>query len=215
MSRRVGLSLPARLDLPLTMPMRLILTIFDPNSDYLIVDPHQAIATGLAALVEGHVARDASTRRLGEQTYGSAQRWQVVKPLMCQIQRPDGVLSLDDTLEGKVIKGINQLMALYPGGQNWLPVAFHLIHKDQQRLEPETGKVKWTSWVSKPAYLRQLAQQCVSSQRVVKYVLADSWLKPYGLARQRIRLRSRDFCLQYLKDLRRLKSPSTLLDGAA
>ena len=174
--------------------MRFISPIFDLYSDYLIVNPHQATATGLAALVEGNVSHDAITRSLSEHTYGSAQLWQVVKPLVHQIQQPDGVLILDDTVEGKpfmqandliryhydhcqgkAIKGINQLTALYHSGQNWLPVAFQLIYKDQQRVQPKTGKVKWTSPVSKQAYFRQLVQQCVYNQLTFNYVLADSW----------------------------------------
>lgn len=88
------------LNLPLKTHTRFISPIFDLYSDYLIVNPNQATARGLAALVEGNVSHDAITRSLSEQTYGSAQLWQVVKPMGRQIQQPDGVLILDDTVEG-------------------------------------------------------------------------------------------------------------------
>ena len=145
-------------------------------------------------MVEGKLSHDAITRSLGEQLYGSTQLWQVVKPLVRQIQQDDAVLILDDTVEGKpfmqannliryhyghcqgkAVKGINQLPALYHSGQNWLPVAFQLIHKDQQTPDAKTAKSKWTSSVSKQAYFRQLVQRCVANQLLFKYVLADSW----------------------------------------
>lgn len=174
--------------------MHFVSPLLDLYSDYLLVNSRQATATGLSALVEGKVSHDRITRSLHEQTYGSAHLWKVVKPFVRQIQAPDGVLVLDDTVEakpfmqpneliryhydhcqGRAIKGINQLTALYHCGQTWLPVAFRLIHKDQQTADAKTGKTKWVSPVSKQEYFRQLVQQCVYNNLIFKYVLADSW----------------------------------------
>ena len=80
-----------------------------------------------------------------------------------------------DHCQGKAIKGINQLTAQYHSGQNWLSLAFQLIHKDQPSTHPKTGKARWTSSVSKQACFRQLVQQRSSNRLTFKCLLADNW----------------------------------------
>ena len=144
--------------------------------------------------MEGKLYHDAITRSLHQLDYGSAQLWQVVRPFVDQIARPNAVLSVDDTVEAKAymnqnalirfyydhyqqkaIKGINQITALYTGQVHSLPVAYELIEKDQPRIDRKTGKTKWVSGVSKQERFRQLIRQSLDNNLIFKYVLADSW----------------------------------------
>lgn len=174
--------------------MDFVSPIFDLYSDYLLINQGQNTATGLSSLVEGKLSHDAITRSLHEQSYGSAQLWQVVKPLVQQIASPDAVLTLDDTVEAKpymdqnplirfhydhcqqaAVKGINQITALYTGDSLSLPVAYELIEKDQPMVDKKSGKPKWVSRVSKQERFRRLIRQSLLNNLVFKYVLADTW----------------------------------------
>lgn len=174
--------------------MHFVSPIFDLYSDYLLVNQGQTTATGLSALVEGKLSHDAITRSLHQQTYGSAQLWQVVRPFIELIADPNAVLTLDDTVEPKsymdqnplirfhydhcqqkALKGINQLTALYTAQVHSLPVAYELIEKDQSVLHKKTGKTKWVSSVSKQERFRRLIRQSLNNNLIFKYVLADSW----------------------------------------
>lgn len=113
---------------------------------------------------------------------------------MQQITDSEAVLTLDDTVEAKpymdqnplirfhydhcqqaAIKGINQLTVLFTSRAGSLPVAYELIEKDQSTTDPKTGKIKWSSVISKQEYFRQLIQQCLTNNLIFKYILADSW----------------------------------------
>ena len=136
--------------------MEFVSPIFDLYSDYLLVNQGQPTATRLAALVDGKLSHDAITRSLHQQDYNSVHLWQVVKPFVHQIAQADGVLIFDDNLEekpymatnpliryhfdhcqGRTIKGINQLTALYHSASSSLPVAYELIQKNPRKLEPQ------------------------------------------------------------------------------
>lgn len=56
-----------------------------------------------------------------------------------------------------------------------MPGAYELIQKDQQKLDPKTGKTKWVSGLSEHQLLRQMAKQCVANNLVFKGILADCW----------------------------------------
>ncbi len=174
--------------------MDFVAPIFDLYSDYLLVNQGQTTATGLSALVEGKLSHDAITRSLHQQTYGSAQLWQVVRPFIEQIADPNAVLTLDDTVEPKsymdqnplirfhydhcqqkALKGINQLTALYTAQVHSLPIAYELIEKDQSVLNKKTGKTKWFSSVSKQERFRRLIRQILANNLAFKYILADLW----------------------------------------
>ncbi len=174
--------------------MEFVSPIFDLYSDYLLVNQGQPTATRLSALVDGKLSHDAITRSLHQQDYHSRHLWQVLKPFVHQIERPDGVLIFDDNLEekpymatnpliryhfdhclGRTIKGINQLTALYHSGTSSLPVAYELIQKDQQKLNTKTGKTQWVSAISKHQLLRRMVKHCIANNLIFKYVLADCW----------------------------------------
>ncbi|WP_394351064.1 IS701 family transposase [Spirosoma arboris] len=164
----------------------------DLYSDYLVVNQGQATATGLAALLDQQISHDRLTRSLSVTDYGSAQLWQVVKPFVQQIAHPDGLLLLDDTVEekpysqpnelisyhfdhtqGRSVKGINQLTALYHSQETSLPVGFHLIRKTKT-IQTKKG-LKRVSEQTKQQLFRDLIRQAIANQLPFKYVLADSW----------------------------------------
>jgi hypothetical protein len=174
--------------------MEFVSPIFDLYSDYLLINQGQPTATRLAALVDGKLSHDAITRSLHQRDYDSRHLWQVVKPFVHQIAQADGVLIFDDNLEekpymatnpliryhfdhcqGRTIKGINQLTALYHSASSSLPVAYELIQKDQQQLDPKTGKIKWVSRINKHQLLRRIVKQCIANDLNFKYILADCW----------------------------------------
>lgn len=174
--------------------MHFISPVFDLYSDYLLVNQGQTTATGLSELIEGKISHDAITRSLHQQSYGSAQLWQVVRPFIEQIADPNAVLTLDDTVEAKTymkqnplirfhydhcqqkaLKGINQITALYTGQVYSLPVAYELIEKDQALVDKKTGKTKWVSAVSKQERFRRLIRQSLINRLTFRYILADSW----------------------------------------
>jgi len=93
-------------------------------------------------MVDGDVSHDQITRFLSAQEYTSKDLWQQVKSTVRSVQRDDGVLIFDDTIQekawtdeselmcwhfdhcsGRTVRGINLLNALYycngslhPGG---------------------------------------------------------------------------------------------------
>lgn len=174
--------------------MDFVCPIFDLYSDYLLVNQAQPTATRLSELVEGKLSHDAITRSLSQQDYGSKQLWQSVKPFLLEVAQEDAVLIFDDTVQekpymatnaliryhydhcqGRSVKGINQLTALYQSGQTSLPVAYELILKDESKVDTKTGKTKWVSRVSKHQHLRKMVRQCLDNKLSFKYILADIW----------------------------------------
>ncbi len=75
--------------------------LLDLYTDYLLASFGATTATGLARLLDGTVSHDQITRFLAKRQFTSADLWQVVKPIVRQVQHPDGVLIIDDTIEEK------------------------------------------------------------------------------------------------------------------
>src|SRR6266545_4288641 len=106
--------------------------LLDLYSDYLISSFGATTATGLSKLLEGDLSHDQITRFLSGPEHTAADLWQVVKPLVRQVQSPDGALIIDDSIAEKPysdendivcwhydhtkdrqVKGINFISALY------------------------------------------------------------------------------------------------------
>lgn len=121
-------------------------------TDYLISTFGAATATGLSSIVEGDVSHDRVTRFLSEREYTSRDLWRQVKSTVRRIERDDGVLIFDDTIQekawtdenevmcwhfdhcsGRSVRGINLLNALYYSGDVSIPVAFELVRKPLQQ----------------------------------------------------------------------------------
>src|SRR5215210_3525652 len=151
--------------------------LLDLYSDYLLASFGATTATGLSQLLEGQVSHDQVTRYLSGAQKTSADLWLTVKPFVRQVQSPEGVLLIDDSIEEKPytdeneivcwhydhasdrqVKGINFITALYHSQEVSLPIGFQLIAKTEYYLDEKTQKQKRRSPVSKNQYCRDLIQ---------------------------------------------------------
>ena len=82
----------------------------DLYTDYLPSTFGAATATGLSAMVEGDVSHDQITRFLSAQEYTSKDLWQQVKRTVRSVERDDGVLIFDDTIQEKAWTDESELM---------------------------------------------------------------------------------------------------------
>ena len=163
-------------------------------SDYLIASFGQTTATGLSALLSGAISHDRITRFLGNRSFTSKDLWHLVKPLVRQVESEDAVLIIDDTVEekpytdeselicwhydhsqGKTVKGVNLLSALYHSRKTSLPVGFELILKSEWVVDEKTGKPKRQAKVTKQELYRQLVKAAVVNLTKLAYVLNDVW----------------------------------------
>jgi hypothetical protein len=168
--------------------------LLDLYTDYLISSFGLATATGLSTLVGDTVSHDQISRFLGKADFASADLWRLVKPIARQIQRDDGVLIDDDSVEakpytdeselncwhwdhtiGRSVKGFNILTCLYYSQEVALPVAFELIKKPDFVTDKKTGKPKRAARLTKNELYRQMLATCVANQLPFRYVLNDSW----------------------------------------
>jgi len=168
--------------------------LFDLYTDYLISAFGPTTATGLARLLDGQVSHDQVTRLLATEPQKSADLWRVVKPLVRQVERPDAVLSIDDSIGEKPytdeneivcwhwshsfdrhVKGIEFLTAFYHAGEVSLPIAFDLVEKTEAYLDPKTGTEKRRSPVTKNERYRRLLRVAAHNQVSFRYVLNDVW----------------------------------------
>lgn len=171
----------------------------DPNllelyTDYLIASFGPTTATGLARLTEEAISHDQVTRLLASPRKTGRDLWRKVKPLVRQIESPDGVLIVDDTIEekpytdeneiicwhwdhskGRNVKGINFLTALYENQGQSLPVSFDIVEKTEVYTDEKTGKLKRRSATTKNERFRRMLTQCAANRIEFGYVLADSW----------------------------------------
>jgi len=72
--------------------------LLDLYAGYLISSFGPTTATGLSRLLQAHLSHDKITRFLSEKPYTSANLWQIVKPLVRQVQNEDAVLVVDDSI---------------------------------------------------------------------------------------------------------------------
>jgi hypothetical protein len=168
--------------------------LLDLYTDYLLASFGATTATGLARLTDDTVSHDQITRFLAKQQFTSADLWLLVKPTLRQIQHPDGVLIIDDSIEEKpytdeselicwhfdhskdrTVKGINFVSTLYAVNDLVLPVAVALVTKTETVIDKKTGKEKKKSAVSKNEHYRTMLRACVKNEIPFRYVLNDIW----------------------------------------
>jgi hypothetical protein len=166
----------------------------DLYTDYLLSTFGAATATGMSAMVQGEVSHDQVTRFLSKTDYTSKDLWHQVKSVVRRIERDDGVLIFDDTIQekawtdenelmcwhydhvsGRNVRGINLLNALYHVEGASVPVAFELIKKPVLYCDLKTRQVKRMSEVTKNELMRQMIQTCVQNGVKFRFVLMDSW----------------------------------------
>jgi SRSO17 transposase len=169
--------------------------LLDLYSDYLIASFSYTTATGLSNALNGLVSHDQVTRFLSTTDYNSKTLWQLVKPVVRQIESPEGVLIFDDTIEpkpytdesefityhfdhttGKSIKGINMLSCLYHNQGMNIPVGFEPITKPLWITDKKTGKLKRKSEQTKNELFRDMLSVCTYHNQIqYTFVLADVW----------------------------------------
>ncbi len=166
----------------------------DLYTDYLLSTFGSATATGLSAMVEGEVSHDQVTRFLSAQEYTSKDLWQHVKQTVRSIESEDGVLIFDDTIQekawtdeselmcwhfdhcsGRNVRGINLLNALYYSKGTSIPVAFELVKKPIEYIDPVTEKPRRKSEKTKNEMMREMINTCINNNLKFSFVLTDSW----------------------------------------
>jgi hypothetical protein len=166
----------------------------DLYTDYLLSSFGATTATGLSAMVDGEISHDQVTRLLSKSDYGSKELWQQVKPVVRSVEREDGVLIFDDTIQekawtdenelmcwhydhvvGRNVRGINLLNALYHVAGASIPVAFELIKKPIEYCDVKTRQIKRMSEVTKNELMREMIKTCLQNELKFRYVLMDSW----------------------------------------
>ncbi len=168
--------------------------MIDLYSDYLICSSSATTSTGLSRVVDGKVSHDQVTRFLSSRDFDSRDLWLSVKKHIRQIESPDGVLIIDDTIEhkphtdvndivcyhfdhtsGRNVKGINIVNCLYNVGDISLPVAFEIVEKPIQFCDLKTKKEKRKSVISKNELMRNMLAVATHNSVSFSYVLADIW----------------------------------------
>ena len=163
-------------------------------SDYLISTFGYATATGLSKMLDEQISHDEITRFLTREEYTSKDLWLEVKSTVRKIEREDGVLIFDDTIQekpytdeneimcwhydhskGRAVQGFNLLNCLYQVDEISIPVAFELISKPVMFSNLKTRKVKRKSLVTKNELMREMLKVCVQNQLKFRYVLFDIW----------------------------------------
>jgi hypothetical protein len=166
-------------------------------SDYLLSAFSYTTATGLSAMTNGAISHDKITRFLAEKELNSSELWRLLKPLVRELDEGDellGVLIIDDTIEekpytdeselicwyydrgqGRNVKGINLLSALYQVGDASIPVAFELVKKTEWVFNEKRGKWQRKSLLTKNQLYRRMLFACAKNQIKFRYVLSDVW----------------------------------------
>ncbi|MEM8722369.1 MAG: transposase [Cyanobacteria bacterium P01_G01_bin.39] len=163
-------------------------------SDYIVSSFGQITATGLSQVLAGKISHDKITRFLSQKELSSKQLWKLVKPVVREQERKDGVLIVDDTIEKKPhtseselicwhhdhqsnrsVKGVNIINYVYSVEDTSLPVGFDVIKKPIKFCEVKTKKQKRRATVTKNKLTRNQLRICQKNQLKYKYVLSDSW----------------------------------------
>lgn len=163
-------------------------------TDYLISSFSSTTATGLSSMLEGAISHDKITRFLSYEQYSSKDFWYLVKSFVRKIESSDAVLIIDDSIEekpytdendivcwhydhcqGRNIKGINFMTALYHSQGLSIPITFQLVAKTENVVDAKTGKESRKSPNTKNEYYRQMLKVCRQNQIKFRYVLNDVW----------------------------------------
>lgn len=166
--------------------------LLDLYTDYLIASCGAATATGMSAALDNQITHDRITDLLNSGYISSRGLWAEVKPMCQEIEQDDAVLIIDDSIEakpytdcneiiqwhfdhteGRSVKGVNFVSAIYHSWKMSLPIGVSFIKKDIV-YKDKNGKEKRKSSVSKHEHFRDLIKHGSGKLRF-KYVLSDSW----------------------------------------
>jgi hypothetical protein len=163
-------------------------------TDYLMSSFSYTTATGLSVMSEGKISHDKVTRFLSSERFTASGLWELVKPTVREIESEEGVLIIDDTIEekpstdeneiicwhydhsqGRSVKGVNIVSAMYYSNGYRIPVTFDLVRKTKTVLDEKTKKEKRISEKTKNEQYREMLKVCVKNNIKFKYVLNDVW----------------------------------------
>lgn len=171
--------------------------LIDLYSDYLLTSFSLSTATGMSKMLEDTYSHDQISRFLAQPTLGQKEYWKSIKPIVRKIESEQGVICIDDFIIPKPhstmnemiayhfdhtkntnIKGINMLSFLYNASplDVQLPIAYEIVTKPIVFTDPETGKEKRKSAVTKNE-LVQSRLTFLTQRNHVKYrfVVFDTW----------------------------------------
>lgn len=141
--------------------------LLDLYTDYLLSCCVAATATGMSAVLDKRISHDVITDLVSSGYISPKRLWATVKPMCREIEQEDAVLIIDDSIEakpytdcngligwhfdhteGRCVKGVNFISALYHSRDMSLPVGVSFVKKDII-CKDDNGKEKWKSSVSK------------------------------------------------------------------
>jgi len=173
-------------------------TNLDLYTDYLISSFGATTATGLSQLTDGALSHDDVTRFLTGLSGSSKSLWQQVKPFVRQVEAPEGVVVIDDTIiekahtdenglicfhydhsKDRYVKGINLVSAVYRHHTIQIPLSYELVVKTL-RSELKSRKTVWKSDRTKNEMFRDLVKTVAVNQVLFHYVTCDSCGSPPG-----------------------------------
>jgi hypothetical protein len=143
-------------------------------------------------MLDNSVSHDKITRLLAGGSINSKKLWQYVKPMCHEIQSDEGVLIIDDSVEekqytdqnelinwhfdhcqGRCIKGVNFVSAVYHSNGMSLPVIVEFVKKTKTYINKK-GKLVYKSEKNKNEVFREMVATA-DHNIYFKYVLADIW----------------------------------------
>jgi len=163
-------------------------------TDYLLSTFGYATATGLERMLDGEVSHEQITLFLSKADYTSKDLWLQVKPTVRKLEKEEGVVIFDDTVQekpytdenevmcwhydhskGRSVQGFNLLNCLYQVDEISIPVAFELITKPVEYSDLKTKRRKRKSLVTKNELMRQMLTVCIKNKLKFRFVLFDIW----------------------------------------
>jgi hypothetical protein len=168
--------------------------ILELYSDYLLSSFGYTTATGLSDLLDKQIGHDKITDFLSGSDFSSGDLWLLVKETVRSVESYDSVLIFDDTVEEKQwtdeneiitwhydhcknrsVKGVNILNCLYNSQNISIPVAYEIIRKPVLFCDPESGRIRRKSRITKNEMLRDMLRVCLCNRLLFRYVLTDNW----------------------------------------
>jgi DDE superfamily endonuclease len=179
--------------------------LMDLYTDFLTSSPNMVSATLISEVLNKAYSHDSFTRMLAQPILDQQVYWKYIKKSVRQIEKANGVISIDDTLEekpyseqnelicwhfdhtkGHSVSGINIVTFTYVNTDFELPVklpvAYELVRKDSFQTKTikkkdkfETKTVPCAS-ISKNELVRNRLHTLVYDNHVLfKYVAFDTW----------------------------------------
>lgn len=122
--------------------------LLDLYADYLISSFGPTTATGMSRLLGAGLSHDKITRFLSGEAMTSQNLWQIVKPLVRQVQNEDAVLVVDDSIVHKPYTDENDLICWHYGhaseqtvkGINFVTALYCAPQPDKDPTEAELAE---------------------------------------------------------------------------